>query len=233
MLRQATPYFIGALLIAGTGLFAGCGQSLESNPTFQENVARVEKIEESVNDTKNRLVMLNNEFQTVSKDVNTLLTAGPGGSDAAVKALETRVATLENTLKGLNENLVALNGKLDARPARSVASRNADADVAEANAPDSGMDAGAADKPAKSSKTSRKVRGTTAVATRHAGRSAEAESVAEVARVTGQYHLVQQGETIEKIASRYRTSPKQILNANRIPTGRRLLPGQQIYVPNS
>src|SRR5262249_18122759 len=93
--RLAVP----GVMLGCSGFFISCSQSLESNPTYQEHVARVEKIEESMNDTKNRISLLNNEFQTVTKDVNTLVAAGTAGSGEDVKTLGARVTTLENSIK--------------------------------------------------------------------------------------------------------------------------------------
>lgn len=226
MLLRTSHFSLFVAILAGTGLLAGCSQSLESNPTFQEHVARVEKMEESLNDTRNRLVLLDNEFQTVSKDVNTLVANGQSAaaSPQALQALGERVANMERTLRGVNETLVVLNQKGAAghAPARAVAATAAssDADVAADNAP--GADNKAASPVRKTQASVRKrASGTVAVA-QH-----------ERPRGTGRYHLVRSGETLEKIADQYRTSPRRILDANKIPAGRPIVAGQQIYVPTT
>ncbi len=47
----------------------------------------------------------------------------------------------------------------------------------------------------------------------------------------GQYYRVEQGDTFDTIAQRYRVSAYEIARANRIQINARLVPGTQIYIP--
>lgn len=47
----------------------------------------------------------------------------------------------------------------------------------------------------------------------------------------GIYYRVKPEDTIEKIAQNYKLSVNDILMANRIPKAKRLIPGQQIFIP--
>jgi LysM repeat protein len=56
--------------------------------------------------------------------------------------------------------------------------------------------------------------------------------VVEAKSVEPATHVVKRGETVEKLASRYGTTPNEIKKLNKVPLNR-LRAGQKILVPNA
>jgi LysM repeat protein len=53
----------------------------------------------------------------------------------------------------------------------------------------------------------------------------------ETARQPGQYYVIQAGDTLNKIADKFSTTPDAIRKANSIPEGKEPFTGQKIFIP--
>lgn len=239
---------VGALTLAAGLALAGCGGDVESSQAFQEQVSRIDRIDEDLKASKSRLIALDSEFQQVSKDVATLVSNGGvagAGNPEAVKAIEARMQNIEQSMKALSGNFAGLTKQVAAGPGERLAAdieRRAgkdaaeeevttdasEADVAAANAPAGGDELGALPKAPQIK--ARKKDGASEAKPASQRRKAERT---EAPKPRGRYHLVKSGETIEQIASRYHSAPSKIQAANGLPKGGRLIAGQEIYVPGS
>lgn len=243
---------VGAMTLAAGLALAGCGGDVESSQAFQEQVSRIDRIDEDLKASKSRLIALDSEFQQVSKDVATLVSNGGiagAGNPEAVKAIEARMQNIEQSMKVLSGNFTGLSKQVAAGPGERLAAdieRSAgkdaaeaevttdasEADVAAANAPAGSEELGALPKAPQIKARKKDGASTARSEAKPASQRRKAERT-EAPKPRGRYHLVKSGETIEQIASRYHSAPSKIQAANGLPKGGRLIAGQEIYVPGS
>lgn len=210
--------FILAISALGAMLCAGCSGGIERDPAFLEKAALLDELKKELSDTKRQVASLEAQFDkvttelhTVSRDVRLMATNKEAVSPTAVNALQQRVEQLEESIKTSNDQLVAMEQKLD---------RNASADKAPSTPAAIGSDrAGTQQKIIVSS-----------VPKKTAPPSQDASESDPAPR--GVYHKVQTGETLEAIAKQYQVSVRRIVHANQLPGQVRLPAGQRLYIPN-
>jgi LysM repeat protein len=223
-MKPIHPLMAVALSAAPIIFSAGCQQRLDQQESFKEQVGRIDRLREDVDVVQGQLKLMDAELQDVSismADVKKQLAEGggaPGGGPSTV-AIEQRLNKIDLALKNYSESLAALNSKIGQSPAQSAAP--------------SAPARPAATPPANGGKT------TLNVVPGGGGGSAPAVGAPrpaatpkpEPAPARGIYHSVKAGETIDTIAAQYKTTAGAIRQANRIPSGREAIPGQQLFVP--
>jgi len=221
-------------------MLAGCGPSVEKSIAFQEQVSRTDSVEESLKDLSRQLSMLDTEFQQVSRMVAEGQ-GGAGGADSnATKALEARVLRLEQAFQESQKTLTAIQNALEEGKGVRIASA---ARVAAAPPAEPAQQPQEVNEQVTTAKlkvvgkgSSRAVAAPAPAPSRPAAQPRPAVRVEqpeprEAARRSGIYHKVTQGQSIDQIASRYKTSVGAIRQANHLPERARLIAGQQIFVP--
>ena len=215
---------------------AGCGQNLQQNPTYQKQVKRTEDLEQDLKALSRRLSAFesefqktNQEFQTVSRDVSTLMSGGvPGGSPEAAAAIEQRLLKIEASLQETGDGLASVAKRIEQVESKPGAARTAATRTAEEPGAKP-ADSGAATAPAP---TARPVRMTSQGETSQT-RTARRQAPAEPAPAAGQYYMIQPGETRAQIAAKFKTTEARLRESNHVPAGKDAIPGQRIYVPGS
>ncbi|HPK02227.1 MAG TPA: LysM domain-containing protein [Candidatus Sumerlaeota bacterium] len=221
-------------------MLAGCGPSVEKSIAFQEQVSRTDSVEESLKDLSRQLSMLDTEFQQVSRMVAEGQ-GGAGGADSnATKALEARVLRLEQAFQESQKTLTAIQNALEEGKGVRIASA---ARVAAAPPAEPAQQPQEVNEQVTTAKlkvvgkgSSRAVAAPAPAPSRPAAQPRPAVRVEqpeprEAARRSGIYHKVTQGQSIDQIASHYKTSVGAIRQANHLPERARLIAGQQIFVP--
>lgn len=217
----------GALLLFSPAAFlVGCGERLDKNPLFKDQMRITERLEEDAKATTWQLEELTVEIKNVKQQVAALGRGGPQAIPAQLKLLEDRVAAIEAGLAESKIQIAVLAGggaqkrvvKRDAEKNQSEGERAAEASAAEVPQMPKSQEVAAAELKPKTQSARARV-------------SPTPQTAAERPVPRGFYHHVRNGETFELIAERNRIPVDSLLAANRIPPGRNLLPGQQIYVP--
>lgn len=236
-----------ALVILGAG---ACTQNLEQNSTFQEQVSRLDKLDEKMKETSRQIASLDSDFQQVSKDVAQLTAKGaPGGSPGAAKALEQRMLALEKRLNDLNTQ--AAPPLAAVRPQPKPAAETTEATPATGPKTETSL-AATAPVPGKKGKNGKLLVVGKTVSARKAAKlaksrlkasaeSAPVEASGEASQTepasgagsSGSYHMVQPGETLGKLAAKYGVKSGAILSANGLPSSAAVLPGQSIFIPRA
>ncbi|HOE96970.1 MAG TPA: LysM domain-containing protein [Candidatus Sumerlaeota bacterium] len=229
-------------------MLAGCGPSVEKSIAFQEQVSRTDSVEESLKDLSRQLSMLDTEFQQVSRMVAEGQ-GGAGGADSnATKALEARVLRLEQAFQESQKTLTAIQNALEegkgvriasaarvaaappAEPAQQPQEVNEQVTTAKLKVVGKGSSRAVAAPAPAPSRPAAQPAARSAAQPRPAVRVEQPEP-REAARRSGIYHKVTQGQSIDQIASHYKTSVGAIRQANHLPERARLIAGQQIFVP--
>ena len=232
--------YLSSLALATLGAI-GCSQNLEQNPAFQEQVTRLNRVDEDQKAASRQLSSLDADFQQVSRDVAKLSGKAPGGSPDAIKALEQRIALLEKRVAegGVKPNTASNPAPNAAAPKPAAPEEAGEAvDNAPPKAPGAPAQAAGATKPVAKRMT---VIGKTAPSATKTRKNLEKrDSVARGSAArsprrapSGTYHLVKLGDTLEKIAAQYNASASAIMEANHLPVTATLAPGQTIYVPRA
>lgn len=205
----------GVICAAFLVLMTGCTQDLESHPRFKDMSNQLQQTNDDLAAAQRQLQVLNADLNQLTLDVQKLLKGQGGtGSAAEVQALEQRILQLENTLKNSSQALNTANSKIgELQTKYDRLSDQMSSVSAKANQP----------RPAIQATVTRKG-------------EAEAKSDVQPAperQASGQYHLVEKGESLEEIAKEYKVSVALIREANRLPAGRDPVAGQPIFVPTA
>lgn len=205
--RSISIYSLTAFALVATVCLAGCGNNLEHDPLFQETFKLVRELNE---DSK----VMTRRVDDVSMAVTSLRTRVesvqrmPTGSAESLHRVETRVAALEKALVASTRQVALLQTRLEKQAKAARAAQ-----------------AGSGSIRSTSSDSTEKSSSRRAVVRRIDSPKPKP------ARPRGTYHLVAEGESIEEIARRTSVEPRIIYAANRIPEGRVIFAGQQIFVP--
>jgi LysM repeat protein len=216
------------ILAFAAAVLAACGERLDKNPLFKEQVRLTERLEEDAKATTWQIDELTVEVKQLKEQ---LAAANRGGPALAMqlKPLQDRVAALEAALAETKTQLVAMQ---TAAPAKRVAKRDSET-------PAVALESEA--KPAEEVSPKHEEPENVAAAqttTRKKAPRARVTPVVTAAREErvapkGFYHQVARGETFETIALRNKIPIESLLAANRIPPGRDLFAGQSLYIPMS
>lgn len=211
---------------------AGCGQKIEKNPVFRDQMRLVDRLDE---DTK----VLTRQIDEMSLNLKTLrqqvaaVQKNPQAATGQIRQFSQRLASLEKAVATSNQGLSILKAKAEEQDAM-IATLTADQRTAvdqfaslqaESRRP--------SPQPASSSKQLTSASLPADVTTKLRGRITRSSQSASRRREAplGGYQFVQAGESLQEIASKNRISVGALLAANRIPPGRSLYAGQQIFVP--
>ena len=212
----------------------GCSQNIEESKAFQKEVSRIARIDDDLRATNAQLAEIKSELGELSASVGTLRTAGPGGNEEALKALEQRLIRLETLPAGRGAKTVAL--KTEAATAETAPAAEPVADDAAPVAEDSPKaveTAKPADEDAAPAKvTVKKTRGESNRKS-SSGESTRAAASSDKPRTkaAGFYHKVKQGDNLNTIATQYSVPLDSLQSANKVLANRSLVAGQMIYVP--
>ncbi|GEM_PF-6870771 len=199
--------FCGALL-------AACGPEVAKNPAFVAHQRAVERLGEESKAVTRQIEDLTVSVSNLERQMND--PRSPiRGQDNRLKALEQRMLTLEGTIEESSRALHELRGQIDALGRSRVAGRSGEG---EASGP-----VGASGR--ERAMLTRVTRSGEMPGEEAAGLTSEQQPT------RGFYHAIREGETLEEIARQHNVPLEALRRANRIPEGRVVLAGQQIFVP--
>lgn len=219
------PFTFAALLLAG------CGERLDKNPLFKDQMRITERLEEDQKAMTWQVDELVVDMKNLKQQLNALRQGASSITPAHLQALEGRIAALEQALAQARTELAAQRTAPAPAAAekKRIAKRDSEAPSLPAEEP---ADAEPAAKPKKdeiaaanTSSAAPKPQPTRARVT-----PAKAESAPEPRNI-GFYHMVKNGETFEVIAQRNSIPLNKLLASNKIPPGRSLFAGQQLWIP--
>ena len=208
MSRMISTLVCTALALCTLLLATACQPNLENNAQFQDKMAVITRLNDDMKNTGQRVDRNSAFLKQIADDIKKLNAESRGGSSDAVAALEQRVQRLENSLKTSNETIVALETRLK-ETTENVSRRASAAKEPQRDAPAKTV----AIKPARA----------------EAAKTASKEPAQP--RVTGQYHMVKAGETLESVAKEYKVAEGALMEANRLPKGSKLIAGQPVFIP--
>lgn len=190
-------------------LFAtACQPNLENNAQFQDKVAFIDRLDDQMKNIDQRVNRNGSFLKQIVDDIKKIKAESQGGSSDVVAALDQRIQRLENSLKTSNDTIVSLETRLK----ETTAAQN--------------KLAGAIKTAARSTASK-----TVALSPAKKGATRSASATKPKPRTTGKYHMVKSGETAESIAKSYKIPASTLLVANRLPSGTKLMAGQQVFVP--
>lgn len=203
--------FAASMLIAATLTLTACQQDLESSQAFQDQVASVEAVTEDLKATIRQVSMLDTDLQQLRRQAES---AGQEGVDSeALAAIEQRLLRLEDVLRKTGQSVASFDKRLSdlEQKQTQIAGQIGKVEqlARQAESPKTRVVASAETQP----------------------RTAAQPTTTERAKPAGTYHLVREGETLAGLAQRYGAGASEIRKANRLPAGRELIPGQQVYIP--
>lgn len=216
----------------------GCGQRLDKNPLFQDQLHITERLDEDSKAMSRQVDELALDIRTIKQQMTGVAKA-PQLQAAQLRSYEDRIAQLEKTVADSTAQLAALNTRAHEPKAAPVPAANLKEPVLEKPKSETPKENIADAKPTKS-----KVVGVSSTSSNLSTPSTKSLSTAPKGKITksasgtderapagGFYYNVQRGETFELIAQKNKIGVNTLLTANRIPPGKSLLAGQQIYVP--
>lgn len=207
-MSRMIPTLVFMALALCTLLTTACQPNLENNTQFQDKVAVINRLNDDLKNTGQRVDRNSAFLKQIADDIKKLNAEGRGGSSDALAALDQRIQRLENSLKTSNETIVALETRL--KEVTENSSRQA-----------------SASKPAHQETSEKSV--SAKPARSEATKTASKEPAQP--RVTGKYHMVKAGETLESLAKEYKIAEGVLMEANRLPKGSKLIAGQPVFIP--
>jgi LysM repeat protein len=209
MLIQPTRRAIFCALLSAT-LICGCEPSLENHPLFREHADRFSETQADVNAMRHQMMQMEGDLTKIRLEMGKIAKMQPAGPDAATGQ---RIDGLESSLKATMAKLETIDKKLDEfEKARKTAVVN----IAAKSGP-----------PVESKAVTAKTESPTRAIVKPKIRMEPIEPL----RPKGIYYQVKAQETLEDVARRHNVPVSRLREANRIPVGREILPGQNIYVP--
>lgn len=208
--NQPIRIVLGTLSVAATLALAGCGEAVEDSALFREQQKIVARLDDDTKVLARHLDEISMTLETISQEVREVKMSPQNASngvqdlDLRLKTIEAQMADLHDTVRGKVMNLAKLELEMTNKDSGGEA-------VASADKADSG----------------RTVQG------RVTKSSGAAPAPAKPAKSAGTYYKVKDGDTAEQVAALHKISVNDLLTANHIPSGGRLLPGQSIYVPGA
>ena len=203
---------LSALLLAAVPMMTGCGEKLADNQVFLDQQKVLEHLDEDTKVLGRHIDDVEVSLASLRRDVRTIKNA-PQAGERQFQVLENRLVTLENSLNEQLTKLARLETKMkeQAKAAMDVAANRS------SRGSTSRADAAGKNPSIDVAKVTR----------------SRAARVELTSAPRGFYHLIREGESAQEIAGRNRISVATLFSANRIPAGRRLFPGQRIYIPAS
>lgn len=219
--RTAVAALAPSSLLVSASLLWGCtGSSPGNDPTIRRHFDIL----------ADQIAELQGDLETTRETLNSLAAqTQPGGARGAAPSAE--IATLQasdqeiqRSIAELRQQLAQISTRLDqSRSGSTVTASNTRPAEPPRTAPV------AAERPAAAETAQ------TAPPPEAAAQAAESapptESRPQVSRVRGFYHTYSDQESLAAIASRYHIDVPTLLEANALPPNVRLLPGQQLFIP--
>lgn len=246
-------------LLVGTGsamLLAGCSGKPENSPVIRQKFAAYDKMTESVDKLSNEVATLNDQVRRLADENAELRLQLPAPGATNAKATTTGPnASATPTKPNLGApaagspatgNASATKPNVELEKAGLAGAAPAAANVPLENAPAVLIQQQVAEAPRTAADNFKKMTAVkkdsaapkaVALATtkKEATRPATKADAPKTANVTksrgGSYHTIAAGETVDQIASKSGITATALLQANRIPKGARLAPGQRLFIP--
>lgn len=206
--NQPIRIALGTLSVAATLALVGCGEAVEDSALFREQQKIVARLDDDTKVLARHLDEISMTLETISQEVREVKMS-PQNASNGVQDLDLRLKTIEAQMADLHDTVrgkVMNLAKLELQMSKEDVGAGA---VASADKAEAG----------------RTVQGRV---TKSSG-----AAPAPAAKPAGSYYKVKDGDTAEQVAALHKISVNDLLTANHIPSGGRLLPGQSIYVPGA
>ncbi len=205
---------VSLILTAPLAFLAGCGSSIEDNPMFKDQQKIVARLDDDTKTIARQVEDMSLAISSLKQEIKESKN-GPKADAQTVQNFDQRLKALEHGLNETTTLLSSIEGKI------KNSSGSAGQMVASASSGPK-KDLGHEDTAPVTSADKSK-------------RSAQPRTVPDEAsapsKSRGSYYTVQAGDSADKIASSHKISVNDLLAANGIPQGGRILTGQRLYVP--
>ncbi|MDX2175255.1 MAG: LysM domain-containing protein [Candidatus Sumerlaeia bacterium] len=213
--------------LAGAVLLAGCNAKPENSPVIRKKFAEMDQMKSDVDQMQVSLTSISADIRVMTDQLSEMRALNPDSPGSS--EIINRLNTLEERLKSSEDNAQKLVA------AASVQKASAPAPAPAANtspAPAKAAEPAPAAKPrAEVAKASTQPKAAPKPQPKSGAALSPKQASGKSTASATSYHKVASGDTLAAISRRYNVSVADIMKANRLPEGAKLLQGQTLYIP--